>query len=266
VGNILFIPDGWSSNGTVNGFTLTDGSALVGNLIDINPARGVLSNIPFEVMTILLEGPSDTIDSFCVLYTTTLANHTWRVEAALVLDDIGTANLIDSGFMPFWPHAGLGVFQYRHAFWRAPTPQICSAVRITISGLPQFYVGHVKVGLGFQPEVNFSFSDGFGFGWTDPAVINRPPAGPPQITAYPRRQSMRINMNFQTLVDALTFVELSYQYGGSHPIFVVLDPDNTVWTHYIMMNALIEWADPPVMSAPGVDRFQVPLTLREYGP
>jgi hypothetical protein len=195
-----------------------------------------------------------------------MANHQWRIEAALVLEDLGTSNLIDSGFMSFWPHGGLGDFQYRHAFWQAPTPEICSAVRITITGLPQFFVGHVKAGLGFQPEVNFSFTNWFGFGWTDSSVIVRPPAGPPQITAYPGRQSMRLTMDFQTLLDALTFAELSYQYGGSHPVFVVLDPDNTTWTHYIMINALIEWSDPPVMSSAAVGRFQVPLILREYGP
>lgn len=267
MGNILFIPDSWSSNASVNS-SITSGSAPVQNMLDINPTRIVLSSVGSEQLTVVLTGPADLMDSFCILYTTTLANHVWQVEAAASLGDIGSSNLIDSGSMSVWPHAGLNVFQYRHAFWRAPTPQTCSAVRITISGLPQFSVGHVKVGLGFQPTENFSFSNGFAFGWTDPSRIERPIAGPPQITPVPRRQSMQFDMHYQTLVDALTFVELSYQYGGSHPIFVVLDPDNTTYTHYIMMNALMEWSDPPILSTGtmGPARFMVPLFLREYGP
>jgi hypothetical protein len=218
------------------------------------------------MLQITMTSSQAPIDSVAVAYTTTASNHTWRVEGAATSGNLGTVNLLDSTLIPFWPHLGLELYPYRHAFWRAPTPQTCGAVRITINGLPQFYVGHIRVGLGFQPAINFSFSDGFAFGWRDGSEITEPPSGPPQILAWPRRQSMRLNMNFQTYLDALTFVDLSFLYGASHPLFVVLDPDDTTTGHYLMINALLGWDDPPVQSTPALGRFSVPLSLREYGP
>lgn len=242
-------------------------SAIIDNILDIRPDRGVLSSIASQLLQVTLEGPSLPIDSFCAIYTTTSGTHTWRVEAATVTANLGTSNLIDSGTVTFWPHSGLDQYPYRHAFYRNSTSQTCGAVRITISGLPQFYVGHIKVGLGFQPDVNFSLDD-FALGWEDPSKITSVPgiaSGPARILAYPRRQVMTLNCHYQTYTDALIFVDHTFQYGRSHPLFVVLDPDDTTTTHYKMINALIEWESPPVQAIAPLGRFNVPMTLREYG-
>lgn len=268
MGKALFVTDIWSSSATIV-TSIKDAATPITNLLDINPARVVLSSISAQSFSVTLINNPGLIDSFVLCYTTTVQAHGWRIEGAATLAGLGTSNLINSGAtaLEVWPPiSGQEIFPFRHLFWRAPTPQTCGAVRITVVGLPQFSVGHCKVGLALEPLLNYSQSAGYGYGYQDPSVITPNPSGPDHILANPRRQSARMTLEFVTKAEADNFAQLSYFYGESHPIFVVFDPDDDEGGFIRMINALVEWQDPPVSSASAGGRYTIPLRFREYGP
>lgn len=271
---ILFIGDAWSSFATctdanvVSGFgagtAVPNGQALT----DINP------KIHYQTLNngtgfVEFTSPSRLIDTIWLGFGNPSATGSYEIRAAVTQGEIFSSPLINTGSLSIWPESGLEDRAFVHAIYRHPTPVAVGALRIDFDDAAAMdstlRIGRMMVDLAFEPQVNFSHAAGYGTGWIDNSVITTMMDGTISIDVRERRGVAQYTPIHMPQSDRREFLRMNRLYGSSHPMVVVENIDATVGIHEGMIHGLIQWAQIPVQSDVGGNRFKVPISIQEMG-
>lgn len=269
----FWLGDAWTSLASVTASTggLGPGLDIVNGskVLDINPRNNYIS-LAGGIGMIQFTGPAVPVNTFYLGYTNASSVGVWRIRAAASIPELTSNPLLDTSTISIWPETGLDSQPFKHGIYQHPSLISPAAIQLDFTdanATPDTFlrIGRFVVDQAFTPSRNFSHAAGYGTGFVDTSEVTEMMDGTFQIDVLPRRQRAQYGFQQQTHTDRAEFLRLNQFYGSHHPIVFVEDIDADPGVHSGMIHGLVEWAQIAVQSDAAINRFSIPVSIREMG-